>query len=242
MAGKGGLEDTEMVMENSLGDNTWITSLVQWLSEMRLGLRSNGRRKPPEMATVNKSKTEKIEMNKRGIVTQSETDEGNEGERIRIRVGQCWKRGKEIIEIVGLGDETAEVIVWEGNKIEVGRRVKVNKRNKYEGYTTGMGGRKVMRRETIGEEGVLVELSKDYVRGREMTCSIAAMRKRTLEVGERIRGRGITNNKNTMDVNCCDGEDELGWMKWKGKKITRMYTDGSHKEEKNTKVHVARGP
>ena len=144
---------------------------------------------------------EKIEMNKRGIVTRNETEEGEEGERVRIRIRQCWKKGREIIEIVGLGDETAEVIVWEGKKLKVGKRVKVSKRNKYEGYTTGMGSRKVIRRDTIEEKRILVELSKDSVRGREMTCSIAAMIKRTLDIGGEIRVRGGNNNKDRVDIN-----------------------------------------
>ena len=104
-----------------------------------------------------------------------------------------------------------------------------------------MGSRKVIRRDTIGEEGMLVELSKDSVRGREMTCSIAAMRKRTLDKGVEIRVRGGNNNKDRVDINQLEGEDELGWMKWKGKKITRMYTDGSYKEEKTLKTMLLGG-
>ena len=49
-AGNGGLEDTEMIMENTLGKNTWMTSLIQWLGEMRIYLRSNGSRKTPTLA------------------------------------------------------------------------------------------------------------------------------------------------------------------------------------------------
>ncbi len=111
-AGNGGLEDTEMIMENTLGNNTWMKSLVQWLGEMRIYLRSNGSRKAPQMAAkVKKGKAQKIIMNKKGILLRSETDDGIDGEVINIRVGQCWKRGKEIIEITGLGDETAEVMI-----------------------------------------------------------------------------------------------------------------------------------
>ena len=81
---------------------------------MRLEIRSNGKNTQPELAIkVKEGKKEKIEMNKRGIVLLSETDEGVDGETVNIRVGQCWKTGKEVIEIVGLGDQTAEVIIWE---------------------------------------------------------------------------------------------------------------------------------
>ena len=43
-------------------------------------------------------------------------------------------------------------MIWEGKKIEVGQRVKVNRRKNYEEYPTGMGSRRVMRREMIGDE------------------------------------------------------------------------------------------
>jgi hypothetical protein len=190
-------------------------------------------------------------MNERGIVLEGETDEGREGKTIKIRVGQCWKRGKEIIEILGLGDETAEVMIWEGKRIEVGRRVKVNKRNKYEGYPMGMGSRKVMRREEIGEEGVLVELSKDRVKGREMTCNLAAMRTRVLELGKKIIKRGQEESEeegSTTDESSSSSseegsllEEEKGWEKWKGKSIKRIYTDGSYKEDKTMRSMMLGG-
>jgi hypothetical protein len=87
--------------------------------------------------------------------------------------------------------------------MEVGRRVKVSKRNNYRGYPMGMGSRKVIKRTDIGMEGILVELSKDSVKGREMTCSIAAMRKRTLGLGEDMgkRSRRSKADKST-------GEDD----------------------------------
>ena len=63
----------------------------------------------------------------------------------------------------------------------------------------------------------MVELSKDSVRGREMTCSIAAMRKRTLDIGEKIRVGGGNNNKDMLVINQGEGDDELGWMNGKGR-------------------------
>ena len=69
MAGNGGMEDTEMVVEDTLRDTTWITSLIQWLNEMRLDLRSNGCKRAPIIAKkIREGKKEKIIMNKRGIV------------------------------------------------------------------------------------------------------------------------------------------------------------------------------
>ena len=215
---------------------------------MRLDIRSNGKNTQPELAIkVKEGKKEKIEMNKRGIVLLSETDEGVDGETVNIRVGQCWKKGKEVIEIVGLGDQTAEVIIWEGKHMEVGRRVKVSKRNNYRGYPMGMGSRKVIKRTDIGMEGILVELSKDSVKGREMTCSIAAMRKRTLGLGEDMgkRSRRSKADKSTgeddSNIEEPDTNEEVGWAKWKGRTIKKIYTDGSYKEEKTLKTLLLGG-
>ena len=99
----------------------------------------------------------------------------------------------------------------------------------------------MIRRDAIGIEGILVELSKDSVRGREMTCNIAAMRKRTLDIGGEIRGKGCHNDKDRWGTNHGEEDNELGWMKWKGKKITRMYTDGSYKEEKTLRSMLLGG-
>ena len=45
VAGKGGIEDMEMRVEMSLGEEIWLTSLVQWIDEMRLELKTCGERK-----------------------------------------------------------------------------------------------------------------------------------------------------------------------------------------------------
>ncbi len=58
----------------------------------------------------------------------------------------------------------------------MGKRVKVSRRNKFEGYPTGMGARERMKRELIAEEKKLVELSKDSVKGREMSCEVMEIR------------------------------------------------------------------
>ena len=52
--------------------------------------------------------------------------------------------------------------------------------------------------------------------------------------GERIISVGMEMKHN-------EGEDELGRIKWKGKKITRMYTDGSYKEDKTLKPMLLGG-
>ena len=97
------MEDTELIMGESLGACSWITSVLQWLKKMKLSIKVNGRRKNTELAMEpNDKKAERIVMNKRGIVLKAEGEGGEMGKLVPIRVGQCWKKGREIIEIVGL--------------------------------------------------------------------------------------------------------------------------------------------
>ena len=103
-------------------------------------------------------------------------------------------------------------MIWEGKKVEVGQRVKVNRRNNYEEYQTGMGSRRVMRRDTIGGEGILVELSRDSVKGREMTCCIEAMRKRTMGTGGKIERKNKTQRVKDGDGNL--EYEKGGEMEW----------------------------
>jgi hypothetical protein len=134
VAGKGGIEDTEMIVEETLGPSIWLTSIQQWLKEMRLDLKTCGSRDSPQFATSKgEPKKDRIKMNERGIVLKSEDGDPGTYAETELRVGQCWKRDKDIIEIVGMGTEECEIIRWEGKRIEVGKRVKVSRRNRYEG-------------------------------------------------------------------------------------------------------------
>ena len=45
-AGMGGMEDTEMVIGESLVACSWITSALQWLKKMKLSVKSNGKQNP----------------------------------------------------------------------------------------------------------------------------------------------------------------------------------------------------
>ena len=94
-AGRGGLEDTEMRVETTIGDAIWITSVVEWMAEMRLHIKTCGRAREPEMALDRRSdRKDRIDMNRRGIVTRQEGDGGVAGGEVVLRVGQVWKDGE----------------------------------------------------------------------------------------------------------------------------------------------------
>jgi len=215
VAGKGGAESMEMEIEETLGESVWVTSLVEWISKMRLSFKTCGEKRNPSFAADRtRTKSERIEMNKRGIVMKKEGDEGVDGDEIDLRVGQCWKVGKEIWEIVGFNEEGCEVVKWEGREIKENNRVKISKRKAYEGYPTGMGSSMSASREEICSEGKLVELSKDSVKGKEVSCNIAKIRSRIVCAEKRIVERV---------------EEEGGWRKWRGKTIKNIYTMGREK-------------
>ena len=65
VSGRGGVEDMEMKVEATLGEDIWLTSLVQWLDEMRLELKTCGKRVQRLMAAKREwGRDEKIELNR----------------------------------------------------------------------------------------------------------------------------------------------------------------------------------
>ena len=106
IAGRGGLEDTEMEIGESLGESMWITSLLEWLNRMRLMIKTCGSRKRNDFAADERmGMEEKIELNRRGIVMRDEGDGGVDGGVVAMRVGQCWKVGGDVLEIQAGGAE-----------------------------------------------------------------------------------------------------------------------------------------
>ncbi len=102
VSGRGGVEDMEMKVEATLGEDIWLTSLLQWLDEMRLELKTCGGRVQHVMAMDNRmDKHEKIELNRKGIVFKGEGEEGEPGEMVPLRVRQCWMKEGRVMEIVG---------------------------------------------------------------------------------------------------------------------------------------------
>ena len=94
----------------------------------------------------------------------------------------------------------------------------------------------------IVEEGILVELSRDSVKGREMTCCVEALRKRTLGIGGIKKRIGQKQGEgNEVEFSEYEKGGELEWSVWKGKKIKKIYTDGSYKEEKTLKTMMLGG-
>ena len=76
-----------------------------------------------------------------------------------------------------------------------------------------MGSKAIMSREEVCAEDRLVELGKDYVKGREASCEVRAMREK----------------KGMLREDIIYEERDYGWKKWEGKTVRGIYTDGSWK-------------
>ncbi len=118
------------------------------------------------------------------------------------------------------------MIKWEGKEIKENNRVEISKRKAYEGYPTGIGSATTVTRKAICAEGKLVELSKDSVKGKEVSCNIA-----------KIRSRIVCLEKRAME----GVEVEGGWRNWKGKTVKNIYTDGSWKEVNSVRSMMVGG-
>ena len=92
----------EMNIKMSLGDELWVTSLIEWLEAMELAIRVNGSELQGNLAAgPNAGLHERTELNKRGIVLEAEMGGGEVESEVPLRIGQCWGFGDEIVEVVG---------------------------------------------------------------------------------------------------------------------------------------------
>ncbi len=82
------------------------------------------------------------------------------------RVGQCWKIGLKVLEILAFNGLNAEVMEWElQNPLDglgPGSIMYVSAKDDYWGYPTGMGGRRLIPLdELIEKSDALVEMGTD---------------------------------------------------------------------------------
>ena len=214
-AGQGGLGRTEMDIKQSLGDEVWATSLIEWLKLMELNIRVcgvdlNGALAAKDNCTLD----ERIELNRRGIVLEAEGSDGEDEEELPIRIGQCWGLGDGISEIIGFDNDKVEVMEWSRKGKRGGDRLEVKTVGNYSKYPTGMGTRNWIDFQVLRDStSKLFELGRDSAKGKALTCSISA-----------VRNRKIAPRK-TVET------EEFGWAKWKGKTFNKIYTDGSWKKE-----------
>jgi len=215
-AGQGGLGPCKRHLWTSLGTlATGLSSLVRFLKSIGLRIRVGyGEEDGWELACKMEQDVDKrTEMNRRGIVLESELHEGG---NIPIRIGQCWEVEGRAIEILGFRGGDIEIMEWEcGILVEVGKKMKVLEENR----PKGIGGSTLMDRQRFVTGAThLVELGLDEVtEGGEgdLVCTTVA-RRRNKAIERRVKIPGYLSKE---------------WAMWGGGIFTHIYTDGSYKEE-----------
>ena len=125
-AGQGGLGRVEMDIKQSLGEEVWATSLIEWLKLMELNLRVCGVDLNGKLAANDScSLEERIAYNRRGIVLEAEGSDGEDDAEIPIRVGQCWGYNEGISEVVGFDNDKVEIMEWTRKGKKGGDRIEV---------------------------------------------------------------------------------------------------------------------
>ena len=181
-AGQGGLGRVEMTIKMSLGDELWVTSLVEWLESMELAIRINGSELQGNLAAgANAGVHERIALNKRGIVLEAEMGDGEVECEVPLRIGQCWGLGKDIVEVVGLQTDKVEIMEWSRKDKREKGRLGVSSADNFAKYPTGMGSRNWIDKEVLRQEArKLYELGKDSAKWRILTCSVVEIRNRRI--------------------------------------------------------------
>jgi hypothetical protein len=124
---------------SSLNEEGFLDSLVRKLKDIGLRLKvGNGTYERSGAASRDEEDEEaRIEMNSRGIMLESELTEGG---CAQARIGQCWKLGNRLIEIVAFNGPNVEYIEWETQKTmeqpKQGGLIYVSARDEYYGYPT----------------------------------------------------------------------------------------------------------
>ena len=208
-AGQGGLGAVEMNIKQSLGDEVWATSLIEWLCIMELNIRVCGVDLNGTLAAKENDSIEtRIDLNRRGIVLEAEGSDGEEDEEIPLRIGKCWGYENGISEVIGLDKEKVEVMEWTRKGRKGGDRLEVKTTDDYKKYPTGMGTRNWIDFQELKEKAKeLYELGRDSAKGLALTCGISAIRNRKIAA----RQLNVT--------------DDYGWAKWRGKTFNKIYTD-----------------
>jgi hypothetical protein len=123
---------------------------------MRVGL-ADGHE---QLATESEDDIEgRIAFNGRGISLRSELSSSSE---TTLRIGQCWRIGDKNLEILAFQGDLVEYMDWRCVKESgQGAILYVSPEGDYEGYPTGMGGRKTIDANAFRDSVLLVELRRD---------------------------------------------------------------------------------
>jgi hypothetical protein len=153
-------------MRPSLSEDGALDSLVIKLKLIRLRLRAGDGADGSAALEVKDGDDDEAmaELSNRGIVLESELAEGGDAQ---LRIGQCWKFGDRLIEVMAFNGPNVEFIEWETQGPEdppkQGGLVYVSPRDDYYGYPTGMGSRQMINMESLRSGSThLVELGADW--------------------------------------------------------------------------------
>ena len=87
-------------------------------------------------------------------------------------------------------------------------------------------------------------LSKDNVKGRKRALGLGGLIRKKLrgktKDGERDDGT-TGGEEGPIEEEGEQNKKEMEWTKWKGRKIVKIYTDGSYKEERTMKTMMLGG-
>ena len=135
--------------------------------------------------------------------------EEEEGGKVWLRVGQCWREGENVLEIVGFDGDRVETMLWEGEgELKVGSVVEVSTRNNYEAFPTGMGSR--FSRPRVEVEAMakqIVELGIDCAKKGHLKSVVGAIRNVTVDnnLVEKVEWAGV-NGQNAYIAHRWGGE------------------------------------
>jgi hypothetical protein len=215
--GGGGLGETQLWP--SLNEDGMLDSLVRKLKDigLRLKVGNDSEARAMTAAKGEEDEEERIEMNSRGVALEAELIEGGE---VQVRIGQCWKMGNRLIEIMAFNGPDIEFIEWETQNVDEpprqGGLIYVSARDDYYGYPTGMDSRQLMSYALLSEGAShLVEMGTDWfgeIEGNQVLQSRVMC----------IRSKKMTR----FQLLPSSGD----WAKWPGGNFLHIYTDGSHAE------------
>ena len=226
LAGQGGSGEVAVQVWDRTSETTdkpvRLSSVIEMLGEIGLMIRTGNmvRRDGRDCLAVSMKEDHGSRDDRciRGIVMKGEEEEDG---KVWLRVGQCWKEGNNVLEIVGFDGDRVETMLWEGEgELKVGSVVEVSTRNDCEAFPTGMGSRFCRPRcEVVAMAKEIVELGIDCAKKGHLKSVVGAIRRASIdsELLEEVEW----------------ARDD--WAEWEGGHFDRIYTDGSYDKSTSLK-------
>ena len=219
LAGQGGLQRPITQIGLPSSNSSWLTSLIQWLDRLDIKIKINGMNylgNGSRIMANSDSPTEIYENFNRGVVLNGEVGGTNDSfDPIPLRIGQCWKMGNSVNEILGFKGDHAEVLRWvtPSGPLRAGSTLTVPNANDYHDYPTGLGSRVCVGLSSLSDSTVLIERSPDTHGG--LSCAL------------RSRVVALRNRTPSSQPRAYPPMAAPGCGIWKGEPPSAIYTDGS---------------